>query len=248
MIDRTAPAVRPEGRPAGFQRWRKLLFLHWELDAAALAATLPDGLALDTFEGRAYIGVVPFTMRDVAPWWSPSVPGVSNFHELNVRTYVVHDGVPGVWFYSLDAASSLAVVVARAGWKLPYHKATMRMDVDGEHVSYHSERRWPAPTPATFAARYTIGAGGAGEQGEHCAAAGTLEHYLVERYVLYTVDGSGRLLSGQVHHEPYPLSPVSLEHVESSMVEALGLGPIRGAPLVHYSEGVDVDVFDLAPV
>ncbi len=156
-IDRLAPALRPPGRPAGFQRWRKLLFLHWKVDPAALDETLPDGLELDLWRGQALLGVVPFTMQDVSPWWSPSVPGISNFHELNLRTYVVRDGVPGVWFYSLDAANALAVVVARSGWKLPYHKANMELRVDGDSVHYRSERRWPAPKPADFTAEYRIG-------------------------------------------------------------------------------------------
>ena len=113
-IDRTSPALRPDGSPAGFQRWRDLLFLHWDVSAEAVQQSLPAGLEPDLWQGRALIGVVPFTMRDVSPWWSPSVPGISNFHELNVRTYVVRDGVPGVWFYSLDAAKALAVIIARA--------------------------------------------------------------------------------------------------------------------------------------
>src|SRR5215212_7393217 len=123
-MDRIAPTRRPEDRPAGFQRWRHLLFLHWEVPAAAVQALLPAELDVDTFEGRAYVGVVPFTMRDVSPWWSPSVPGISNFDELNVRTYVHYKGSePGVWFFSLDAASTLAVAAARAGWSLPYYRA-----------------------------------------------------------------------------------------------------------------------------
>src|SRR4029079_6984491 len=138
-MDRIAPTVRPDDRPAGFQRWRTLLFLHWEVPAEAIAALIPEGLSVDTFEGRAYIGVVPFTMRDVSPWWSPSVPGISNFHELNVRTYVHKGGEnPGVWFFSLDAASSIAVIAARAGWHLPYHRASMELEVAEPCVEYRS--------------------------------------------------------------------------------------------------------------
>ena len=241
MIDRLAPRERPPGRPAGFQRWRKLLFLHWAFPADAVRETLPPDLELDPWEGQAWIGMVAFTMRDVAPWWSPSVPGISNFHELNVRTYVVRDGVPGVWFYSLDAANSLAVVVARTGWKLPYHKASMSLETEEESVVYRCRRRWPRPTPADFEARYRV----SGDA--EIAAPGSFDHFLVERYVLFARDGE-RTLSGRVHHEPYPLCSVTVEHVEQTMTEAIGLGPTAGAPLAHYSDGVDVDVYALEPV
>jgi uncharacterized protein YqjF (DUF2071 family) len=237
-IDRIAPTARPRGRPAGFQRWLRLLFVHWEIDAEAAAATLPDGLELDTFEGRAYVGVVAFTMRDVAPRWSPSVPGISHFHELNVRTYVVKDGVPGVWFYSLDAAATIAVIVARTGWDLPYHRASMDLaDRDGV-VHYTSRRRWPGPKPAHFEARYRVG------ERRACAVAGTFDHFLVERYVLFAGGGKRGLRIGRVHHQSYPLAEVTLDHVEQSMVTPIGL-EIRGAPIVHYSPGVDVDVYAL---
>ncbi|MCA9623087.1 MAG: DUF2071 domain-containing protein [Myxococcales bacterium] len=241
--DRLAPADRPSGRPAGFQRWRKLLFLHWEVPVDQVAATLPAGLEPDLWEGKALVGLVPFTMRDVVPWWSPSVPGVSNFHELNMRTYVRHGSTPGVWFYSLDAANALAVVVARVGWKLPYHKAAMSLEEEDDGwVRYHSERRWPAPKPAVFAARYRVG------EPSGRAPVGTLEHFLVERYVLFTMEGD-QLLSGRVHHEPYPLSQVELDGCEQTIVAAQGMTPASEAPiLAHYSEGVDVDVYALEPV
>lgn len=240
-IDRLTPAQRPPGRPAGFQRWRKLLFLHWRVPIEEVRASLPAGVEPDLWEGEALVGVVPFTMRDVSPWWSPSVPPISNFHELNLRTYVVKDGVPGVWFYSLDAANALAVVVARSGWKLPYHKAKMELLEDEDEIRYRSERSWPEPKPAVFRGRYRLG------EARGTAAPGTLDHFLVERYVLFTHDGQ-RWLSGRVHHEPYPLRDVELIECEQSIIEAQGLVPDEGPHLVHYSDGVDVDVYALEPV
>jgi uncharacterized protein len=241
-MDRTSQALRPTGRPAGFQRWRTLLFLHWEVPADAIARLLPAGLDVDTFEGRAYVGVVPFTMRDVAPAWAPSVPGISNFHELNVRTYVHLGGRdPAVWFFSLDAASSVAVLAARAGWHLPYHRASMRLDVDGAEVKYASRRLWPGPKPAEFRCRYRIG------DPLPRSEPGTLQHFLAERYLLVADRGGGVLSIGQVHHEPYPLRRADVLELEGSMVEAAGLPAPKGAPQALFSEGVDVDVFALRP-
>jgi uncharacterized protein YqjF (DUF2071 family) len=240
-MDRLAPTARPDGRPAGFQRWRTLLFLHWEVPVPAVQALLPPGLTADTFEGRAYVGVVPFTMRDVSPWWAPSVPGISNFHELNVRTYVHQDGDrPGVWFFSLDAAASIAVLIARAFWHLPYHRATMDLAQDGDWVHYRSRRRWPGPTPAECEVKYRIG------EDLGSARPGTFEHFLAERYILYARSGAG-LSIGRVHHRPYPLRRAEVEQVRQTMVEAAGLPAPQGSPLALYSPGVDVDVYALEP-
>lgn len=237
-IDRLAPLRRPSGRPAGFQRWLTLLFLHWEVDPAVIQRTLPAGLMVDTYDGRAFIGVVPFTMRDVAPRWSPSVPGISHFHELNVRTYVVRDGVPGVWFHSLDAASTVAVLIARLHWKLPYHRASMRLEQDGDLVTYESRRHFPGPKPGHFSGRYRIGAA------LRPPEPGSLQHFLVERYVLFAAK-AGRLQLGRVHHRPYPLHEVTLEHWEEDVIAAQGIERGDEAPMALFSHGVDVDVYAL---
>jgi hypothetical protein len=241
FMDRLSQIQRPDGRPAGFQRWRNLLFLHWEMPAAAIQALLPPGLTVDTFEGRAYVGVVPFTMKDVSPWWAPSVPGISNFHELNVRTYVHRDGEhPAVWFFSLDAAATIAVLLARAGWSLPYFRASMDMKVDGYDVHYKSRRWFAGKKPANLEARYRIGA----PLGP--SLPGTFEHFLAERYLLISKRGDGFML-GQVHHRPYPLHTAEVSELTESMVTASGLPAPEGKPHVLYSPGVDVDVYALHP-
>ena len=123
-VDRLAPAVRPPRRAVMRQNWRHLLFLHWVVSPERLRPLVPAGLDLDLFEGRAYVGLVPFTMTDVRPLWAPAVAGLSNFHETNARTYVHRAGRdPGVWFFSLDAANPVAVALARAFFHLPYHHA-----------------------------------------------------------------------------------------------------------------------------
>jgi uncharacterized protein YqjF (DUF2071 family) len=212
------------------------------MPADALRPLIPPALSIDTFEGRAFVGVVAFTMRDVSPWWSPSVPGISHFHELNVRSYVHRDGQdPGVWFFSLDAAKLIAVVAARAAWSLPYFFARMDLEVAGDEVLYRSRRRGPGPA-AELDARYRIGEA-IGE-----AAPGTLEHFLAERYILYAVARGGALRLGRVHHRPYPLRRAEMLELNQSMVQAAGLPRPEGAPHVLYSPGVDVDVYRLEEV
>jgi uncharacterized protein YqjF (DUF2071 family) len=241
-IDRIAPTRRPDARPVMYQRWRMLLFLHWEVPAEELARLLPPGLTLDTYEGRAFIGLVPFTMRGVRPAGLPPFPPLSNFHETNVRTYVHHEGKdPGVWFFSLDAASRIAVKLARAWFRLPYHFARMELTREGPWISYRSERQWPAPVPASCVVRCA-------PKGEASTSApGTLQHFLVERYLLYTLHGGG-LWSGQVHHAPYPVRSAEVEGLDESLLAAAKIARPPMAPLVHFSDGVDVDVFRLKRV
>ena len=235
-------AIRPKGRPAGFQRWHHLLFLHWQIDPHSAQELLPAGLEVDCFEGKTYVGVVPFTMRDVTPWWSPSIPHICHFHELNVRLYARRGDLSGVWFLSLDAADTLPVLIARNGWHLPYHKASMQLAVEGNEVRYFSRRQWPQPTPATLRAHYRFGTA------TRTAQAGSLDHFLLERYVLFADNGDGMQI-GRVHHQPYPFCDVELLDLEHCMTEPNQLEPCQQAP-VHavYSPGVDVDVYSLQPL
>lgn len=231
---------RPPGRPIGFQRWRDLLFLHWRLPADVVRPLLPASLELDLWDGDAWIGLVPFTMRDVSPWWSPSVPWISNFHELNLRTYVKGPGGahPGVWFFSLDAARLAAVVIARMGWSLPYFWASMRLEKEGDHVRYRSRRRGPGGN-THFVGEYTLGAPLAPP------LPSSLEFFLVERYVLYAGGSTGPMRLGRVHHAPYPLRAVTLGPLEESIRAASGLGSDGPPSHVVASMGVDVDIYPL---
>ncbi|MCA9574998.1 MAG: DUF2071 domain-containing protein [Sandaracinaceae bacterium] len=244
-MDRLAPSIRPPGRNAGTQRWRDLLFLHWEVDPSVLRPLVPTALELDLFEGRAFVGVVPFLMRGIRPsWW----PGPAfDFYETNLRTYVQRAGDdPGVYFFSLEASSWLAVQAARKGWGLPYHHARMTgadnegRVVPGAELTYESTRHAGA---VTFQARCRVG------QPLSAPALGTLEHFLLERYYLYNVRG-GRLHRGQVHHVPYPAHSAEALSVRDELIGAAGLPPVGTRPPdhVHYSPGVDVEVFAVRPV
>ena len=223
--------------------WRELLFLHWDFAPATVQSLLPEGLQVDTFEGRAYVGLVPFRMEQVRPNWVPNLGRLGRFYdtfaELNVRTYVVKDGVLGVWFFSLDAASVLATIAARAWFQLPYFKARMSSHVgQGGATRYWSKRLWPAPLPAICSATYRA-------NGEvFHAQPGTLEDFLVERYVLYS-RRRGCLYRGRVHHAPYPLQRAELLHLRESCLQAAGFTRPQNAPHLVYSAGVDVEVWAL---
>ncbi|MDP3274340.1 MAG: DUF2071 domain-containing protein [Deltaproteobacteria bacterium] len=241
-IDRVAPTRRPSGFHVMKQRWEELLFLHWEVPAQMLQELLPPGLTLDTFDGRAFVGLVPFTMTNVRPRFVPPVPGLSDFHETNVRTYVHYEGgEPGVWFFSLEAYQALAVKIARWTFKLPYHYAVMELERDmfTQEVRFASERKWPEPAPAHCRGRYRVT--GFIEP----AKPRSLEFFLAERYNLYAWDGT-TLSRGRVHHTPYPLQTAELISLDETLLKVAGIDRGTAMPsLVHYASSVDVDVWAL---
>jgi uncharacterized protein len=251
VIDRISPTRRPSARTAGYQRWRNLLFLHWRISPAEASASVPDWLSVDTFEGSAWIGLVLFSMSGVRPWWSPSIPGISAFPETNVRTYVHLDGSdPGVWFLSLDAGGSLGARLGRSKWGLPYHHSKMRVRRQSTQIRYECDRLWPGRMGVGGRVEAEIGDVFAGlHRGVDLghAVPGSLEHFLIERYVLY-VQKDEHLLCGRVHHRPYSLREAKLTYSEQSFLTDLGLHFERPPDHVAFSEGVSVEVFPLRPV
>ena len=234
---------RPDGPVVMRPSWDHLLFLHWDFAPEQVQQMLPEGLEIDTFGGRAYVGLVPFVMRGVRPKWLPNLgqiaPVFENFAECNVRTYVLRDGVPGVWFFSLDAASLPATLAARLWFGLPYFHARMKFwrGLSGDY-HYQSTRVWPPPKPAICRARYRV-------NGEATPArAGSLEEWLVERYVLYSRK-NGILWRGRVYHEPYQVQNVFVDKLRESCLDAAGFMRPVAPPHALYSRGVDVEVWDL---
>ncbi|MCA9025096.1 MAG: DUF2071 domain-containing protein [Planctomycetaceae bacterium] len=245
QAQRLALRERPRRRAAMYQSWQELLFLHWRFDPDVIQSTLPDGLTVDTFEGQAYVGVVPFFMRNIRPWWGPRVRGISDFLEINCRTYVIGpDGLPGVWFYSLDTDSRLTVWGARRFYHLPYHLASMshRHDATSGLVEFSTHRRG---TDSEFASRFVYSPDG------HPTPADleTLEFFLVERYILFAQSPDGLFWSGAVHHPPYEVSSANVEMWDDSLFPMNSLPRSERQPdHALMCRGVDVDVFSLLPV
>lgn len=233
LQDRLAVRERPDTLPVMFQRWRDLLFLHWEIEANLIQARLPDGLQVDLHEGKTYLGLVPFFMKKVRPKFLPALPWLSNFMELNVRAYV-HDeqGRPGVWFFSLDCNQAIAVELARKFFHLPYQHARM----ESRGAIYECQRKGKTET-----ARYEFTPVPSGE----VAKPGSLEFFLLERYLLFSDTRSGRLKCGQVHHPPYTFAKAPIQRADPSPILWEGF-QIEGNPVsALVSTGVDVEIFAL---
>jgi hypothetical protein len=229
-------AHRPWPMPASpwvmTQTWNDLLFAHWPVDAAILRDKVPSGFELDEFDGQAWLGVVPFYMTNVSPRGVPNLPWISEFAELNVRTYVRVGGDPGVYFFSLDAANPVAVGVARTMFNLPYFSADMSVDERDGWIHYTSRRS--SSLVAEFVARYRpTGA-------VHAPVAGTLEHFLTERYCLFTVDRSFHACRVDIHHPPWPLQLAEAEITVNTMADASGIRLPAVAPLLHFSKRQDM--------
>ena len=216
--------------PAIRMDWCNLLFLHWQVPVSALRPLVPARLEIDTHQGRAYIGLVPFTMRGVRHVGLPPIPTMHHFHECNVRTYV-HDGTKsGVWFFSLDAESRLAVWGARRLWNLPYFKSDITLRREGARTQYGVQRRGSqARTACTWEAGPPLPR----------STPGSLEYFLTERYALYAEDRRGRIWRGDVEHEPWSLQAATLLELDDTLVQAAGVEVPTTSPLAHHAERIE---------
>jgi len=220
------------------QTWNDLLFAHWPIAPQDLRPLVPPQLPLDLFQGRCWIGVVPFWMSHIHARGLPPIPGLSRFPELNVRTYVTHGDKPGVYFFSLDAANLPAVWAARTFFYLPYFHAKMSARIQDNWVVYNSIRR---DAPAEFHGRYRA------TQSIELSCPGSLEYWLTERYCLYTMRDD-QLFRAEVHHEPWPLQVAEAVIETNTVTDAAGLSPLEGAPLLHFSRKQEVIVWPLRRV
>lgn len=229
-----------KSKTAGFQRWSNLAFLHWRIDSTELQKRLPEGLEVETFDGSAWLAVVPFSMERVRPWWSPAVPGISWFLETNVRTYVRHsNGQSGVWFFSLDANHKLAVWLARNFWHLNYVSAKMDLEFASHRLKCSGARY------SNRNENYDISLEIDSELQLQTAAENSLEFFLLERYHLFCQRPDGRFLTGEVHHTPYPYVEVNSVSVTQTLTAAYGF-PLNDLPdHAAFSPGVNVRVSPL---
>lgn len=216
------------------QAWHNLLFMHYRVSADALRALVPAVFPLDTFNGDAYIGIVPFMMRDVRPRFAPALPWLSNFPELNVRTYVTRDGRPGVYFFSLDAANPVAVEIARSLFHLPYQNATMQCEVSQDRVEYASTRTDHRAAPAYLRVVY------APTGNPFIAPRDSLEYWLTARYCLYCTDDAGTAYRSEIHHAPWQLQPARAAIETNTMTEPLGLRLGTQTPHLLYVQSMAV--------
>ena len=224
------------------QKWHDLLFMHWPVKAAAIRSLIPSRLEIDLYDGMAWIGVVPFRMSGVRARGTPPVPGISAFPELNVRTYVRSQGKPGVWFFSLDAASVLAVAAARLWFHLPYFRAQMSLKHAREGgVAYYSHRVHRGAPCADLRVDYAP----TGKIFE--AALGTIDYFLCERYCLYAAHGA-RVYRGEIHHAPWPLEPAEAQIAVNTMAAAAGIELPDTKPLLHFARYQSVRVWLLEKV
>lgn len=236
------PWPLPEGPWIMTQSWHDLLFAHWPVAVDHLRELVPPGLELDLFDGKAWLGVIPFHMTNVAPRGAPALPWVSAFPELNVRTYVRGGAKPGIYFFSLDAASPVAVAIARALFRLPYYTAAMEVETDGASVRYLSRRTARGAPAAALSARY----GPAGDA--FVARPGSLEHFLTERYCLYTVDGRVTVRRLEIHHPPWLLQRAEAEIEVNTMASAAGVHLPSTAPLLHFARRQDMVAWPLGTI
>ena len=240
-------AHRPWSLPSGpwvmAQQWLDLLFAHWPIPVETMRALVPAQLPLDTWDGSAWVGVVPFRMAGVRPRLTPAVPWLSAFPELNVRTYVkVRDrGVEksGVYFFSLEAANPVAVAVARSTFQLPYFNAQMSLVEKEGRIHYHSRRTHRNAPAAEFVGSY-------GPTGEvYQSTPGSFDAWLTERYALYIIGRRGQVCIGEIHHIPWSLHPATATITTNTMAQASKLTLPTIAPVLHFVRQLDVVVWPL---
>jgi uncharacterized protein YqjF (DUF2071 family) len=224
------------------QQWNNLLFAHWPVPASSLAPLIPEGLQVDTFQGSAWLGIMPFRMDRVKVRGLPSIPGARSFPDLSLRTYVREErtGTPGVFCLSLDASNLLAVAVGRAFYRLPYHWAKMHLEQRTEReFAFYSRRRF-AGRKVVFKVLYR-GLGPSLRLAE--SRPGTLEHFLIERYCLFSTNQAGQPIRANLHHTSWPLEEAEAEIEQNDLAEVLGLRLPDEKPVLHYSRQLAVYVW-----
>lgn len=213
------------------QTWKDLAFMHWEADVDELRSRIPDVLDIDLFDGKAWIGIVPFDMKGVTLRGFPAPSLLCDFPEINVRTYVTHEGKSGVWFFSLDVPNPFAVYTARKLFHLPYYRADIQIDIQGDSYTYSHKRG-----QKTFDATYRP----TGRKEHH---KDSFETWSTERYCLYSSNRAGEVCRSEVHHKKWPLESADIEIRKNTLVDGLTLG--KQHPSALFSKSIDVVVYPM---
>jgi uncharacterized protein YqjF (DUF2071 family) len=228
----------PVKRAVMVQKWENLIYLHWAYEPEQVQSLLPEGLLVDTFAGNAYVGLIPFQMRGIGVPHLPAVPYLGTFPEVNVRTYVIRHGIPGVWFFSLDINRLLPTLVARTTYSLPYCFGKVSHGVEQVSstsvVQTHVQRRWPRGSEASTELRIEVGS--------EIEAPSDFEHFLSARWGLYSETLRKKIRYAPVSHEPWPLHSATALHIDDSLVQAAGLPTPTGEVHALFSPGVSVRV------
>lgn len=232
------PWPLPKRRWNIFQSWQNLLFAHYRVPVSVLREHIPEHLTVQEFDGSAWIGIVPFYLV-IRPRYLPVVPGLSKFPEINVRTYVEHEGKPGVWFFSLDASNQFGVWAARRFFHLPYYNASIEFAKQGSSTQFASERSRAGDPPAQFRGSYHP------QEPLAPTLPGSLEHFLTERYCLYTADDSERLIRLDVHHAPWSLHSAKATIDVNTMTAPVDIDLGDQEPMLHYADRIDVVCWSL---
>jgi uncharacterized protein len=236
------PFPLPRGPWIMTQIWHELLFAHWSLAPEILRPLVPSMLELDTFEGQSWLSLTPFRMTHVRPRGFPPLPCLSQFPEMNLRTYVLVKGIPGIYFFSLDAGNVLAVVLANRLFYLPYFHARMRSIRVGESIEYASKRLQSKGPQAQFVGRYRP------ISPVTHAQRGTLDYWLAERYRLYTVGSDHQVYCADIHHGPWSLQRAELTIACNSMGLTQGIHLPEQPSLLRYAQRQEVLVWPLRRV
>lgn len=236
------PRPLPGGRWASSQRWNDLLFAHWPVPAAAITALLPPGLEADTFQGSAWVGMVPFWLDRIKLRGLPTLPGMRGFPDLNLRTYVRdrETGNQGIYCFSLDASNPITVAAARMIYRLPYHWAEMHLEQRSDREFFFYSRRRLSPHPVVFKVRYR-GLGPTRKTAE--ISSGSLEYFLTERYCLFTCNRRGETIRANIHHVPSPLEEAEAEIEQNDLAAATGIELPAEKPVLHYSRRLAVYIW-----
>ena len=225
---------RPQGIPVMHQRWDDLLFMHWAIDPAVLRGLIPSVFEIDTFEGEAWVGITPFRVEDIRLGPLPPLPGLNSFSEVNVRTYILHEGVPGIWFFSLDASMLAATVAARLFFMLPYFSAQIDFDQKTQQFFFRSQRS--GSPEADFRCAWKTGNRLRDPDLE------SLGFFLVERYCYFTIS-NGSIYQTRIYHHPWILEEAEAEKFSSTLLSAAGIPEPISKPLLYFSRALPVEIW-----